>query len=110
MHRKPPPAEVVMADTAYNADHLRQAITAKEELAVIPNNRQMRSNTRSTIISMPSVVSWNAASQNSSYFTVLQPALNRRHTITVPPSLSPRPSYRYKRYLRHLWTMLRTCR
>jgi hypothetical protein len=29
------PAEVVMADTAYDADHLRQAITA---LAVIPNN------------------------------------------------------------------------
>jgi transposase len=30
------PAEVVMADTAYDADHLRQAIAAK--LAVIPNN------------------------------------------------------------------------
>ena len=34
MHRKPPlieglPAEVVMADTAYDADHLRQAIAAK---------------------------------------------------------------------------------
>jgi transposase len=32
------PAEVVMADTAYNADHLRQAIAAKGALAVIPNN------------------------------------------------------------------------
>ena len=32
------PAEVVMADTAYDADHLRQAITAKGALAVIPNN------------------------------------------------------------------------
>jgi transposase len=31
------PAEVVMADTAYDADHLRQAI-AKGALAVIPNN------------------------------------------------------------------------
>lgn len=32
------PAEVVMADTAYDAGHLRQAIAAKGALAVIPNN------------------------------------------------------------------------
>jgi transposase len=32
------PAEFVMADTAYDADHLRQAIAAKGALAVIPNN------------------------------------------------------------------------
>jgi transposase len=32
------PAEVVMADKAYDADHLRQAIAAKGALAVIPNN------------------------------------------------------------------------
>jgi hypothetical protein len=32
------PAEVVMADTASDADHLRQAIAAKGALAVIPNN------------------------------------------------------------------------
>jgi transposase len=32
------PAEVVMADTAYDADLLRQAITGKGALAVIPNN------------------------------------------------------------------------
>jgi transposase len=31
-------AEVVMADTAYDADHLCQAIAAKGALAVIPNN------------------------------------------------------------------------
>ncbi len=31
-------AEVVMADAAYDADHLRQAIAAKGGLAVIPNN------------------------------------------------------------------------
>ena len=31
-------AEVVMADTAYDADHLRQVIAAKGALAVIPNN------------------------------------------------------------------------
>jgi transposase len=32
------PAAVVMADTAYDADHLRKAIAAKGALAVIPNN------------------------------------------------------------------------
>ncbi|WFU59770.1 IS5 family transposase [Bradyrhizobium pachyrhizi] len=32
------PAEVVMADAAYDADHLRQAIAAKGAIAVIPNN------------------------------------------------------------------------
>ena len=32
------PAEVVIADTAYDADHVRQAIADKGALAVIPNN------------------------------------------------------------------------
>jgi len=32
------PAQVVMADAAYDADPLRQAITAKGAVAVIPNN------------------------------------------------------------------------
>lgn len=32
------PAEIVMADTAYDADPLRQAIADKGALAVIPNN------------------------------------------------------------------------
>jgi transposase len=32
------PAEIVMADTAYDADHFRQAIAKKDALAVIPNN------------------------------------------------------------------------
>ncbi len=32
------PADVVMADTAYNSDALRQAIAEKGALAVIPNN------------------------------------------------------------------------
>lgn len=31
-------AEIVMADTAYDADHFRQAIAEKGALAVIPNN------------------------------------------------------------------------
>src|ERR1700744_3197072 len=32
------PAAVIMADTAYDADHLRQAIARKGALSVIPNN------------------------------------------------------------------------
>ena len=32
------PAKVVLADTAYDADHFRQAIAEKGALAVIPNN------------------------------------------------------------------------
>src|SRR6516225_1525042 len=32
------PAEVIIADTAYDADHLRKDIAAKKALAVIPNN------------------------------------------------------------------------
>jgi transposase len=32
------PAEVVMADTAYDSDHLRQKIADNGALAVIPNN------------------------------------------------------------------------
>jgi transposase len=32
------PAEVVMADAAYDADHFRQAISDRGALAVIPNN------------------------------------------------------------------------
>jgi transposase len=32
------PAQIVMADTAYDADHFRQAIADKGALAVIPNN------------------------------------------------------------------------
>ena len=33
------PAEVVMADAAYDSDRLRQIITDKRALAVIPNNQ-----------------------------------------------------------------------
>ena len=32
------PAKIVMADTAYDADHFRQTIADKGALAVIPNN------------------------------------------------------------------------
>jgi transposase len=78
------PAEVVMADTAYDADHLRQAIAAKGALAVIPNNPSRGSNIRSTSISTPSAISWNAASQSSNSSAVSQPASKRPPEITGP--------------------------
>jgi transposase len=80
------PAEVIMADTAYDADHLRQAIAAKGAIAVIP--RLVRSNIRSTRSSMPSAISWNAASQNSSSSAASQLASKRPPKITVPSSLA----------------------
>jgi transposase len=57
------PAEVVMADTVYDADQLRQAIAAKGAIVVIPTTRHAHLTTRSTSISMPSAISSNAASQ-----------------------------------------------
>ena len=77
------PAEVVMADTAYDADPLRQAIAAKGAIAVIPKTRHERSNIRSTSISTPSATWSSVVSQNSSNSAVLQPASKRPHAITA---------------------------
>jgi transposase len=85
------PAEVVMADTAYDADHLRQAIAAKGALAVIPT-RHAPSNIRSTSISMPSAISSNAASQSSSNSAVSQPASKRPLEI-IGRSSPSQPSF-----------------
>jgi hypothetical protein len=87
------PAEVVMADTAYDADHLRQAIADRGRSPSSPITRHALSNIRSTSISMPSVISWNAASQDSSNSAVSQPASKRPHEITAPSSLSLLSSY-----------------
>lgn len=48
------PADVVMADTACDADALRQALADKGALAVIPNNPSRASSIRSTNNSTPS--------------------------------------------------------
>src|SRR5215468_5386857 len=50
-------AEVFMADTAYDADHLREAIAAKAAIAVVPNNPSRALKHRSTSISTPSAIS-----------------------------------------------------
>jgi transposase len=61
------PAEMVMADTAYDADHLRQAIAAKKGRSPSsPITRRGRSNIGSTSISTPSAIWWSVVSQSSS--------------------------------------------
>jgi transposase len=69
------PAEVVMGDTAYDADHLRQAIAAKGALAVIPNSLSRPSNIR--LCPAPS----HAVFQSSSNSAVSQPASKRQVEI-----------------------------
>jgi transposase len=82
------PAEVVMADTAYDADYLRQAIAAKGAIAVIPNNpsRALKYPLDKHLYAQRP--SWNAASQNSSNSVASQPASKRQPEITGPSSLS----------------------
>src|SRR5262245_32088330 len=83
------PAEVVIADTAYDADHLRQDIAAKKALAVIPNKPITRT-------------------QISARQTSLCPAPSRRmlflQTQAVPPRRHPlrknRPKLSSRRHSR----------
>ena len=86
-------AEVVMADTAYDADHLRQAIAAKGALAVIPNNPSRALKYPLENIFMPSAIWSNAASQSSSSSGASQRA-SRKPLATIRPwSLLPPSSY-----------------
>src|SRR6266403_5757498 len=58
-----------------------------------PTTPHGRSNIRSTSISMPSAISWSAASQNSNNSAASQPASKRQPEITLPSSLSQPSSY-----------------
>src|SRR5882672_9637055 len=58
-----------------------------------PATLHVRSNIRSTSISMRSAISWNAASRNSSSSAASQPASKRPPEITGPSSLSQPSSY-----------------
>ena len=78
-----------MADTAYDADHLRQAIAAKGALAVVPTLRALKY-PLDKHLSMPSAISSNAASSrlsNSSrrVYGLLQkrPPRNYRAVVTL---------------------------
>src|SRR6478672_9397693 len=71
-----------------------------------PTTLHVRSNIRSTSISMPSAISWNVASQNSSSSAASQPASKRPPEITVPSSLSQRSSYGCHKCPHHLMGLL----
>src|SRR5580692_3192175 len=64
--------------------------------------RHARSNTRSTSIFMPSVISWNAASQSSNSSDASRPASKKPPEITWPSSPSLPLSYGYGKCPHHL--------
>ena len=86
------PAEVVIADMAYNADRLRQAIAAKVALAIIPNNPSGRSKIRSTRISIPSAISLKLFAKLKQFRRV-STRLKRPPKIAAPSPLSQLSSY-----------------
>src|SRR6266403_1717326 len=67
-----------------------------------PTTPHGRSNIRSTSISMPSAISWSAASQNSNNSAASQPASKRQPEITLPSSLSQPSSYGCDKCPHHL--------
>jgi transposase len=86
------PASIVMADTAYDADRLRQIIADKGALAVIPSNP---SRARKHPLDKPLYAQRhlsNAASQGSSSSGESPPASKRPLATTSPSSHSPQPS------------------
>ena len=82
-----------MADTAYDADHLREAIAAKGAIAVIPNNpsRALKYPLDKHLYAQRHLV--ECSSQNSSNSAASQPASKRPPEITAPSSLSRLSSY-----------------
>ena len=86
------PAEVVMADTAYDADHLREAIAAKGAIAVIPNNPSRALNIPGRhLYAQRHLVECCFSKVNNS--AASQPASKRPPEITAPSSLSRLSSY-----------------
>src|ERR1700745_1572095 len=81
-----------MADTAYDADHLRQAIAAKGALAVIPNNpsRAIKHPLDKHLYAQRYLVECCFSSSNSA---ASQPDSKRPLEITLPSSLSQPSSY-----------------
>jgi transposase len=81
-------AEVVMADAAYDADHLRQAIAATGALAVIPNNpsRAIKYPRDKHLYAQRHLIECCCS------FAALPPASKRRPETSSPSSLSQPPS------------------
>src|SRR5438046_5528923 len=74
----------------------------KAHLQSSPTTHHGRSNIHSTNISMPSAISWSAASQNSSNSAASQPASKRLLEITLPSSPSLPSSYGCDKCPHHL--------
>src|SRR5882724_4981332 len=74
-----------------------------------PTTPHVRSNIRSTSISMPSAISWNAASQNSSSSAASQLASKKPPEITVPSSPSQPSSYGCDKCPHHLERVFLVC-
>lgn len=87
------PAEVVMADAAYDSERLRKAIASKGATAVIPNNPSRARSITSTNISTRIATSSNAASPSSSSFDASPHASRKPQGTTSPSSPSPPPFY-----------------
>src|SRR5258705_13227285 len=67
-----------------------------------PKTLHVRSNIRSTSITMPSAIPWHVAYQNSNRSAATQPASKGPPEITVPSSLSQRSSYGCDKCPHHL--------
>ena len=89
------PAEVVMADTAYDANHCAKPSPPRERSPSSPTTRHARSSIRSTRTSMPNAISSNAASQSSSSSGASQPVSKKPREIIGPSSPSQQSSYGY---------------
>jgi len=87
------PAEVVMADTAYDADHLRQTIAAKGARAVIPNNpsRALKYPLDKHLYAQRHLV--ECCFSKLKQFRRVATRFEKTPEITVPSSLSPLSSY-----------------
>ena len=87
------PAQVVLADGAYDAAHFRQVIADKAATAVTPIHPSVPANILSIGTSTASAISSSAASPGSSSSAASQPASRKLPATTSPSSLSPPPSY-----------------
>ncbi len=82
-----------MADTAYDADHLRQAIAAKGALAVIPNNpsRALKYPLDKHLYAQRHLV--ECCFSKLKQFRRVATRFEKTLAITEPSSLSPQSSY-----------------
>ena len=79
------PAEVVMADTAYDSDELRAAIARRAPSPSFPTIRLARSNTASTSTFTSSAI-WSSAASANSNSSGASPPATKKPPKTIAPS------------------------